>query len=251
MLRMKWSLPVFALLAASSAAAADRSTTKVALPGMDKTAWFLCDVLNAPAAVIVGKPGPDGKAAIALVSKDGTAPPVVKLYGIGHADPGAGQMYWPLTRWGKEAGNLHAFNPGMADPGAVTTPSFTSMRLGSAQYECRWLAHTRLIGIGAKRSFVVREGRNGKLVYESFDYGATRPPQRPDGVQRTTVPSTHVEPGIETSDGKGGTLMRFARRGYFYLVHLPAAGQAWVQVTRGGKSLSREPLLAWTFAPRS
>ena len=243
-------LPLLALFAAGAAHAADRSVTHVVLPGMARTAWFLCDVLNAPAAVIVGKPGPDGKAQIALIAKAGGAPPVVKLYGIGRADPGAGQIYWPLRRWGKEAGNLHAFNPGMLDPGMVTTPSFVSMRLDTADYQCRWLARSRLVGVGARHSVVVRAGKDGALLYESFDHGANAPLRKPDGVQRSTVPSLQIGGGVESRDGKGGTVFRFARREHVYSVHVPAMGQAWAEVTRAGRSLSREPLLAWTFAPR-
>jgi len=56
---MRHVLPTAALvlLAAAPAQAADRSVTHFAVTGMEPTGWFLCDVLNAPAAVFVGRAG--------------------------------------------------------------------------------------------------------------------------------------------------------------------------------------------------
>jgi len=232
------------------ASPADRSVTHVAVIGMEPVGWFLCDVLNAPAAVIVGRPGIDGKASIAVLLKGSDAPPVVKMYDVGRPDPGAGQVHWPLGRGGTVAGDLHAFSPGMYDAAAVTTPPFISLRLATTDYRCRWLARTRLIAFAGKRSVVVRAGRGGALTYESFDYAANPPIVRPDGVQQTTRATVRAEGGIEAGDGKGGTLMRFAGGGRSWTVHLPARGQAFVEARRGNAPPTREPLIAWTFAPR-
>jgi len=124
------------------------------------------------------------------------------------------------------------------------------MRLDTIDYRCRWLAHTRLIGIGMKRSFAIVQQADGSLRYESFDYGGGRATiLQPDGVQQTTKPSQRVDGGRESNDGKGGTLLSFANRGYAYVVHLPAQGQASVEIAHGGRVVQREPLLAWTFGP--
>ncbi|TVV73277.1 hypothetical protein [Sphingomonas solaris] len=248
-------MKIFALVAAvlltPPAVAADSSHTRIDMPGQNGPGWFLCDGIDAPFVALVGKPDAAGSVRIGLLDKNRPGASVtVRSYGLGRADPGAGQVYWSLTQGGRDAGNLHAFNPGaFGDPAAVRTPPFTSMALGDSRFQCRWRANTRLIAVAARRTLLVREDAAGRLIYESFDYAARPPIEQPDGVQRTTRASQRVTGGREAGAG-GATTFAFANAGYGYVITVPATGPASLAISRGGRVIQRETLLAYTLAPR-
>ena len=202
--------------------------------------WFICAPLDGFDQTVVGLPTAGQK--LQVVQPLSNEPP--EAYKLGAADPGAGQVYWPLSDLaGKEVGALHAFNPGaLGDPKAAATPTFTSIRINMAQWYCRWLEHTRLLGFSSKRVIEITAGPGG-LEYQSFDYRDAAKSKKVEtgGAQQSTTPSL---------DLKGGRLiggrMRFNSDGYSFLVSASAA-DARIVVTHAGRTILDEPLVAWTL----
>ena len=166
------------------------------------------------------------------------------VYKLGAPDPGAGQVYWPLSdASGKQVGALHAFNPGVLGEGRVaTTPTFTSIRISGAQFNCRWLEGTRLLGFTSKRVIEITSGQDG-LEYQSFDYGDAGKAKKveTDSAQQSTTPSLDLKRG-RVARGQ----MRFERNGYVFMVSASAA-DGRIVVTRAGRTILNEPLVAWTL----
>ncbi|MBQ1540960.1 MAG: hypothetical protein IIZ63_03065 [Caulobacteraceae bacterium] len=246
------------LLAAAPATGAEpgaNSRTLITMQGRQQPAWFLCDGIDAPTVQVVGKPDAKGDLVIAAYDKAAPGPPLIHDHHLGPADPGAGNVHYALTRNGRPAGFLHAFNPGMLDdPDRALTPPFTSMRVDGREIGCRWLEGTRLIGFSARRTFAVTQDRAGRLTYRTFDFSeaAHAAPAAADGVERTTRPTLTIDGGVESA-AAGQTVFRFTNNGYGYVVRVPispGSGPAKVLVTRGGRTVQTEPLAAYTWAPR-
>jgi hypothetical protein len=205
-------------------------------------AWFLCDPMTDNGVIVASLPDRSGKVTLTQpLSKD---PP--SAYRLGRPDPGAGQVYWALSdARGRALGQIHAFNPGMLDdPKAAPTATFTSIRVAGAQWSCRWLQHTRLMGFSARRTVVITAGPQGGLEYRTYDFkDAPRAKQQDgQGAEQTTTPSLDVKGGRRTSSG-----FAFQRGGYAYAVAASPSGAA-IEVRQGGRLIQREPLIAWTMA---
>ena len=202
--------------------------------------WFVCSPLEGTDQTVVGLPMAGRK--LWIVQPLSGEPS--EVYSLGAPDPGAGQVYWPLSdARGKEAGNLHAFNPGaIGDPRAATTPTFTSIRVNRAQWNCRWLERTRLLAFSAKRVIEITSGAGG-LEYRSFDYrDASRARKVETGsAQASTTPSLDLKGGRMAAGA-----MRFDSNGYVFQVSA-SARDARIVVSKGGKTVLNEPLIGWTI----
>ena len=211
-----------------------------------RQAWFLCDTLNTDRIFAIGLPK-DGRVEVSAYRRGSATPPDVQAFMLGDASPGAGQIYWPLTGPnGADAGNLHAFNPGALDPPSdALTPTFTSVKIGGTDADCRWVTRTRLMGFSARRSFLIIQTPDGGLEYQTFDArdAASAKGVAPDGAQRSTTPSLDIKGGQETVDG-----FVFRNKGYAYAVNVTAP--AAVLISRNGAPVATEPLIAWTVAPK-
>jgi|GEM_PF-115091 len=235
-----------ALLSAPSLAAAspDDSTTRInAVPARD--GWFVCDAVSSPYALFAGKVD-KGASLITLLDRR-TGRFDTQSYAVGNPDPGAGQIYWSLSRGGKDVGNVHAVNPGMIEDDGATVPTVTSVKLDDNQLDCRWLAHTRFIGIDSRRTVVVTETPQG-LVYQAFSFRNRGPAVAPDGVQRTSKATLRLLGGSEVVGDRPG--FRFANDGYVYYVERPRGGAAaGLTVTRNGILIGAEKYVGFTYAP--
>ena len=205
--------------------------------------WFICAPLDGFDQTVVGLPMSGHELWIVQpLSGDPS-----EVYKLGAPDPGAGQVYWPLSdASGKEVGALHAFNPGMLGEGAVaTTPTFTSIRVNAAQWNCRWLQGTRLLGFSSKRVIEVTSGPGG-LEYQSFDGRDAGKAKKVEtgSAQQSTTPSLDIKGGRSVA-GR----MRFEANGYVFLVSA-SARDARVVVTHAGRTILNEPLVAWTLGVR-
>ena len=211
-------------------------------------AWFICDATNADRVFIVTIPDAQGRIAFPEFSKRTDLKVLPRYYRLGTPDPGAGQVHWPVLELaGGQVGDLHAFNPGALDnPLDAFTPTFTSLKYWDLNVSCRWVKRTRLMGYSEHRTFVVSQMADGGLEYQSFDFkdAATAKVIEPDGAQRTTSPSLDIRGGNEVKDG-----FQFEHGGFTYdLKGTPA--DAAITVLKGGRRILREPLIAWTIAPR-
>ena len=220
--------------------AASRSYVRGAAPGVTRPAqvWFICDPQPGARITIVTLPNQDGQLAFPHIYKDSSNIKELPVhFRLGEPDPGAGQVQWPVDDGKGATGDLHAFNPGMlSDPADAFTPPFTSISIGSDQASCRWVARTRLMGLSRRRTFLVTQGLDGGLEYQTFDYkDATS--------AKSAQPSLDIKGGRETSAGFG-----FASNGYTYDLAANAAG-GMVRVRKAGRTIATEPLIAWTIAP--
>ncbi len=233
------------LAAPVSASSPEDSVTRInAAPARD--GWFLCDAVDSPYALLAGKPDTKGTAVATLLDRR-TGRFDTQSYLVGRPDPGAGQIHWPLGRGGVAVGDVHGVNPGMIDDGGATTPTIVDVRLDDKALSCRWLAHTRFIGLDSRRSVVVTETPQG-LVYQSFDFAKRGPVVRPDGVQQSNRPTLRLLGGSEIVGTRRG--FRFANAGYVYFVQLPRSGEpATLLVTRDGRLVESEPLVGFAYAP--
>ena len=202
--------------------------------------WFVCAPLDGADQTVVGLPMANHR--LWIVQPLSGEPSDV--YRLGVADPGAGQVYWPLAdSSGKQVGNLHAFNPGVLGEGRyATTPTFTAIRISGAQWNCRWLEHTRLLAFSAKRVIEVTMDQGG-LEYRSFDYRDAGKAKKVEtgSAQQSTTPSLDIKGGRVV-----GGQMRFQANGYTFLVGA-SARDARIQVLRAGRTILDEPMVAWTI----
>ena len=205
-----------------------------------KQVWFVCSPLDGADQTVVGLPF-KGQSLWIVQPLSGEPS---EIYKLGAADPGAGQVYWPLgDHAGKEIGNLHAFNPGVLGEGRfVTTPTFTSIRINGAQWNCRWLEHTRLLGFSSKRVIEITSGPDG-LEYQTFDYRDAGKARKVEtgSAQQSTTPSLDLKGGRRV-----GGRMQFDSNGYSFRVSA-SASDARVVVIHGGRAILNEPLIGWTI----
>ncbi len=236
------------LLVAATAAAPDSSMTRInATPARD--GWFVCDGTSGPYALFAGMPGDKGASVVTLLDRR-TGRFDTQTYQVGPGDPGAGQIHWSLTQRGKAVGNVHGVNPGMIGDGhAATTPTIMGVQIGATAIDCRWLQHTRFIGVDSRRSIAVVETPQG-LVYQSFDFAKRGPVTHPAGGEQSNRPTLRIAGGSEIVGARGG--FRFVNDGDVYVVQRPRASEpATVVVTRNGRVINSETLVGFTYAPPS
>ncbi|WP_019834156.1 hypothetical protein [Sphingomonas sp. PR090111-T3T-6A] len=244
---MKHLVSLALLLAAMPlrAAAPDDSVTRInAMPARD--GWFVCDAVSGPYALFAGKPDARGASIITLLDRR-SGKFDTQSYQVGPPDPGAGQIHWPLSRGAQVVGDVHGVNPEMIDGGDATVPPIVEVKLDDKQLSCRWLAHTRFIGVDSRRSVVVTETTQG-LVYQSFDFLKRGPVTRPDGVQQSNKPTLRLLGGSEIVGARGG--FRFANADFVYFVQRPRRTEpAAILVTQRGRLAHTERLVGFTYAP--
>ncbi len=231
---------------AAPAVGPDASTTRInATPARD--GWFVCDNVSGPTALFAGMTGANGASVITLLDRR-SGRFDTQTYQVGPGDPGAGQIHWSLSHNGKAVGFVHGVNPGMLGDGhAATTPTIMGVQIGATAIDCRWLAHTRFIGIDSRRSVTVVETPQG-LIYQSYDFAKRGPVTRADGGEQSNRPTLRIVGGSEIVGAKGG--FRFANAGYVYVVGRPLAGEpATVVVTKSGRVVHSETLVGFTYAP--
>lgn len=230
-----------ALALASPAGAGTGPRTATTVGGVTRPAWFVCDTLDAPMEIGVGVRSPQGVARITLFPKSAPAAPHGADYAVGEGDPGAGQVYYPLSQGGKAVGSLHAVNPGAFDPETpVVLPPLSSVEIAGARAQCRLIPGGRFIGFTTRRSVAVIRTRAG-LAYQTFDFA------RPDA----HLPSADVQGGAEQRRGSA-VVFRFQKAGYRYEVAIPPAtstAPATLSVLQGGRLIQREPFIAYSAAP--
>jgi hypothetical protein len=226
---------LFVLAAGLMAAPALAGTAGTSTAAFPKASWFVCDDIAGPLAAAFGPRDAGGASQVMLI--DRRSGRVSKgAVQVGDADPGAGQVYYPLSRAGKPVGNIHMVNPGMV--GNPPLPAVTGLDLDGHHFECRFMPDMRLLGIARTRSVMVR-GLGAGLVYESFDYRTLGAATHPDGVHRSNAPSLTISDG---QAGAGG--YRFTNAGVDYRV-VPGG----VAATQGAQTIASDVFLASEAAP--
>jgi hypothetical protein len=135
----------------------------------------------------------------------------------------------------------------MIDDGGATVPTIVGVQLGDTQLDCRWLAHTRFIGLDSRRTVVVTETPQG-LVYQAFSFKGRGPVTNPDGVQRSNKPTLRLLGGSEVVGERPG--FRFANAGYAYFIQRPKGGEAaTLTITHDGRMIGLEKFVGFTYAP--
>lgn len=209
------------------------------------TAWVLCDGINMPQIVTLTRHD-DASAEMRTFSKQDGAQAIETMQ-IGATEGAAGSVYTELLHGADPAGHVRAINPGMLEtPGAAYTQPVTSLQFGTQRIECRWLARTRLAGFTERRSFVITEDADGDLLYTTFDFAdaANATPIDLADNSRSTTFSVEARGGTEELTPDGASFS-FENNGYRYVVTVPRAGDARLDVLQNGEVLQSEPLIAW------
>lgn len=239
------TLASLALAAAAPAQAALTVRTAIAVPS-PRAGWLVCDSVDSGWAALVGRLSASRVSAITLVAK-ATGAAATASYKVGPPDPGAGQIFYSLTRNGADAGNLHAVNPGLIDPSLPEPLNFTSISIDGHELGCRLVDNIRLMAVTARRGVTVTRA-NGHLVYRSFNFANPGAVVNPDGVQKTNVPSLQINNGTVSYAAGGAATFRFVNGSYLYRIALPAGTAVGrLTVVRGGRTILSERLLGFTL----
>jgi len=226
--------------------------------------FALCDALESPNIVVVTLPDTARKVQVYTYAKKATGEYSFLNYALGNADPGAGNIYYPLTpRDGKPipkdaAYTLRQVNAGvLEDPTLALTPTWTSVKTREVSSSCRFETNTRLMGFSSKRSYLVTETPQGELRYQTFDFSSAATIQKAQkvegvGINRSSTPSLSLEGGSKQVTPTEQIFL-FANQGYTYTVSVARLGQpagARVSVTSGGKTLVNEVLTGYVYSER-
>ncbi|CAN5310883.1 hypothetical protein BH09PSE2_BH09PSE2_06390 [soil metagenome] len=218
-----------------AAAPAPSSRTVLLQGGRATPAWFVCDPTDGSAIVVFENRGEGGTARANVFPRSAPRTARTTTYRVGDGDPGAGQIYYALKRDGREAGSVHAVNPGVFDPETpVRLPAISSLEMDGVRTQCRLIPGAVFIGFTQRRSLAVVSTKAG-LAYRTFDFS------QPSG----ETPSTDVNGGRGIKRG-GGVEYRFDTKGFTYLVKAPATGAATLSVLRAGRLVQSEPLIAYS-----
>lgn len=208
--------------------------------------WFICDGLDTASVFVLARSEDNSRVLVTEYAKRDGRPAWRGDYQLGPAEGAAGSIYTPLTRGGEAAGQIRQINPGMLDnPGSAYTAPYTSMQLGDREIACRWMARTRIIAFNERRSIVVHEDQDGDLIYSAYDFSAA-PQQSPIELSdnsRTTAFTVEVRDGGETT-GPGGQEFRFESGDILYLVTVPVAAPAMLEVWRGDAQIQSDMMIA-------
>lgn len=155
---------------------------------------------------------------------------------VGAADPGAGQIYYPLkitagSRNG-QSGFLHTSNVENVQDPAYRMTHINEFKLGSDVYACRYVPQAAFLGSTNKRTVIVWDaGDTITYATRNFDGSA----------------GVYVTDG-KSSSGAAGLDYRFTTKdGYTYTLKASAT-TAFLTVSKGGKVLSSEKFVAYSLS---
>ncbi|GGR68813.1 hypothetical protein GCM10008959_33590 [Deinococcus seoulensis] len=157
---------------------------------------------------------------------------------VGADDPGAGQVYTPLTFAGRSAPApgffVHSSNVQNVQDPAYRMTHVSEFRVPAGSFRCRYVPQAAVVAATARHSVTVWEA-GGRVTYASRNRDGT------PGVQLTG--GAHVT-------GGGRDEYRWNRGGYGYVLVVGTAQYPGgeLRVERAGRVLSREPLLAYTVS---
>ena len=200
------------------------------------TALFLCDSLDRPEVLALTVPDAEHRTRLVTIPK-ADRPPSARAVTIGRGDPGAGNIYYPLTADGRGVGLVRAINAGILPD--QTTPGVSSVKVGDMTHECRWAPNTRVLAVTPRRTLLItgRVGQ-GQLRYRTFNDGAKLAPLK------TSTPERGTEASLDLTGGRErGGAYAFRNGDYEYRLDPDAAT---LTVARDGTVVQTEPLLAWT-----
>ncbi|WP_309569982.1 hypothetical protein, partial [Deinococcus sp.] len=209
----------------------------VADVGGSRAVRFWCDAptrvlaLNTPALT----PGPG-----TLAGWQGNTRTLTPVQ-VGVDDPGAGQVYTPLTVPGRAPADpgyfVHSSNvENVSDP-AYRMTHVNEFRLPAGTFTCRYVPQAALLAATAKHTVIVWES-SGHVTYASRN--------------RDGTPGVFLTGGAHTRAG-GREVYAWTRHGYTYTVSVgnPDLGNApggTLRVSRGSTLLRTWPLLAYTLS---
>lgn len=217
--------------------------------------WFICDGLDRPGISVMGWPDARGRSRLTTYSKTRPGEYEYRLYRVGGADVGAGQIHYPLlpTPSGGAPYSVGSFNPGALEhPEQAITPNIVTLDSALTGGDCRWTLNTRLLGFSARRSVTVTADPAGTLTYQSFNFADPTRKIHPDGVQRSSVASLSITGGSRMLSNTQESFV-FQNAGYTYTLRVARQGQpagATLSVSRGGKLVQTEVLTGYTYAVR-
>lgn len=212
-----------------------------------RSAWFICDAINAPVLLVFERNGSTVR--VAQYGKPNGEIVQRTEYQLGAEEGAAGSVFMTLMQNGAEAGAIRQINAGMLEtPGSAYTPVYSSVRLGERDISCRWMPRTRLMGFTGRRTIVVSEDADGDLIYHSYDFAAAAEAQPIELSEngRTTTFSLEVRDGVEVLTPEGESYDFRANAETEISVTLDRAGVGRVTVRRHGpQPVQTEDLIAY------
>ena len=186
--------------------------------------WFICDATNAPAVVVVGRPGAAGDLTLVVRDKASEKSAVSHLT-LGASKDEGGAKSWALSRDGAEIGSVRSMAAtALTDGAAVTMPPISEMTIDDKTFACRWLPHTRLIGVTTRRTAFVTD-ETGTPTYRVYEF---------KDMATASKPSLEVGGGTQVAD-----VFRFTNGDMNY-----AVGDGGITTMQSGRVVSGEPFAA-------
>ncbi|MFC5848382.1 hypothetical protein [Deinococcus petrolearius] len=162
-----------------------------------------------------------------------------RTWQYGPGEGAAGSSYVALTPAGQQVSDdptyyVHTSNVENVQDPAYRLTRVVEFRVPAGTFRCRYVPQAAVLAATAKHSVVVWE-QGGKVTYASRNRDGTA------GVQLTG--GTHTQ-------GAGGDEYQWRRGGYTYALEVGRDGAAGgrLSVSRGGRLLSREALLAYSVS---
>jgi hypothetical protein len=210
----------------------------VQIGGKVRPAFAWCD---APETVIALTTPQSGQATLAVRDKgqSNLLPPNTFPATVGDPDPGAGQIYFPLT-WKNGAstvkGSLHTSNIKNVQDPAYRMTHINEFRLSDIQHRCRFVPQAAFMGATNKRTVIVWD--NGKTAtYATRNFDGT--------------PGVSVTGGRKTANEELTAYEFETRDGYRYRVEIMTqeyGGTGSIYVSEGRQQPLQEPFLAYSIS---
>ncbi|GAA5534246.1 hypothetical protein [Deinococcus aluminii] len=210
----------------------------VNIGGKVQPAFAWCDARDAVVALTTPQ---SGQATLAVWEKGRghLLPPNTFPATVGDPDPGAGQIYYPLT-WKNGAatvkGFLHTSNIENVQDPAYRMTHINEFRLSDLEHSCRYVPQAAFMGATNKRTVIVWD--NGKTAtYATRNFDGTPGVYVTGGQKRQQAEATVYE--FKTEDGYTYQL-KIAPQEY--------SGNAELSVLRQGQVIQTEPFLAYSIS---
>lgn len=218
-----------------AAEAAKANLAVVLDPAQGSGVWFICDALNAPTVIQSSRPDAGGEVTVLNLDKAGMHPPSAKRYKLGAAQETPDGVVRTLSLDGAEVGHVRTLAASaLPDPAAVTTAPVVEVKLDEATLSCRWLAHTRLVGLTTGRVVTVTAEAEGP-VYRTFEFKDAEKAQalNPGAAQRSSTPSLEIKGGRTIDENYA-----FTNGAFTYSV-----GEGGITTLENGRVTSGEPFV--------
>ncbi len=167
----------------------------------------------------------------------------IQNWQLGRPDPGAGQIYTPLTPAGQTPSQTPRYFIHSSNIENTTDPAYRMTHINeyvvpAGRFQCRYVPQATVLAATARHTVIVWES-GGKVTYASRN--------------RDGTPGLQLTGGTHTRTNGGRERYVWNNAGYQYVLEVgQSAGPGGsLSVLKGAKTLSREELLAYSISTAS